>query len=515
MLQVVPARTGVPTARVDNRWIHSPYDPQREADRFVATALGDRRLGGRRRGGVIVVGAGLGYIAAAITDRYPGLTVCSVVLSDELAGYASRTDNPWWSPGSAISLPALLDRTFTDLDVVGLEAIEWHAGTAAFPDQANRATAAIHRWLTRRQASIVTTQAFGRLRLRNTVRNYLAIDHTYRLVPGSTPSRKAIVIAASGPSLDRSAPDIAAVRNQIVLWAPSSSTEALAERGLTPDLIIATDAGFYAGELAGAARRSGQVVAATLSSAPIARAGATVLVTEGEPAERALLETEPDTALAVPANGTVSGTALLLAESLGLGPVIFAGLDLCYDDLDSHARPHLSGQYGARAATRTYPALTDAFRRAQHTVTDGRLRRLRSLDTYAEWFADHCRGRADRFGMLLPRTDLPFRGATLETVRALPRTVSPPRLIPLARPPLPHRRETVGRLLDHYAALISRCDRADVDTDPLDDHELQQLSLSLDAQATVRARTAPDEMPREKLAVRLREQLDQLRRLTR
>jgi hypothetical protein len=402
MLEVVSARNGLPTATVNNRWLHSPYDPRREARRFAAHAI-DRP----HPRAIVVVGAELGYAAEQLAELYPSARVLSISLDQTLSGSSVYRPQAHWDPGDDESLAGRLDDTFSDLEIAGLEVVEWNSSIRAFPTQANRVRSVLRRWITRRQASIVTDQAFGNLRLRNTLRNYLFADRALRLELGTHARKKALVIAASGPSLEAALPALRALRHDVVLWAPASGLDALLTAGLVPDLVISTDAGFYAGEHLRPACASDLPVAATVSSAAVLHSLTPVLLSEGEPVERELFAGEERHIPTIPANGTVTGSALLLADRLGIQTVAFAGLDLVYADVRSHARPHLSERYRGVGASRLNPALSQAWHGVATATQEGRYRHLRSLDTYAEWFAEYCSARhGTTYGVSLPRRDL-------------------------------------------------------------------------------------------------------------
>ena len=112
--------------------------------------------------------------------------------------------------------------------------------------------------------------------------------------------------------------------------------------GLEPDIVVATDGGYWSRlhlyPLAAKPLPIASPLTALPSSAIYSGSGLLVL-DQGSFAESELLPFLCP-AVAVPPHGTVSGTAIQLAARLTDGPVIVAGLDLAsYGDMD-HARPH-------------------------------------------------------------------------------------------------------------------------------------------------------------------------------
>lgn len=89
----------------------------------------------------------------------------------------------------------------------------------------------------------------------------------------------------------------------------------------------------------------------------------------------------------------MAATALTLALSSTEGPVILAGLDLCFLDLHGHARPGTFQRLRLTSARRTDPfehqAFLSALQQAPRRLAPGPgpARSGLALDTYAGWFA--------------------------------------------------------------------------------------------------------------------------------
>src|SRR3954451_23393228 len=78
ILTVAPARSGVPTATVEGRAIHSAYDPRREAEawsRAQAAVCGAEEL-------IVVLGVGLLYHVEALRAGMPRDTSVVVIVPD-------------------------------------------------------------------------------------------------------------------------------------------------------------------------------------------------------------------------------------------------------------------------------------------------------------------------------------------------------------------------------------------------------------------------------------------------
>lgn len=103
-LSIQTAKSGMPTALVNSRYLHSAYDPVREADRWAEQRIKDCQPGET----IVVLGVGLLYHVQALRRMLPNDHVMMVVVPDlsELADcFAVRSLEGWgdrvmWLAGS-------------------------------------------------------------------------------------------------------------------------------------------------------------------------------------------------------------------------------------------------------------------------------------------------------------------------------------------------------------------------------------------------------------------------------
>jgi hypothetical protein len=388
MLERSTARNGQPIARIEGIHLHSSYDPEKEARRFVRQSLQQPNPSM-----ILLLGAGLGYLYREITRSFPTAAV-AVVFYHEAVWRAFTPALPpgtYWHPGESSTLLQFLRSRIHELEAEGLAVAEWPASARAFPEASLRANRALHQLFREIRGTLVTTAALGRRWLRNSLANFLGID---RIFPpaGGRPGRGPTVIAASGPSLQEGAGFLAAHRESIELWALPSSLEFLLSRDLVPDTVVMTDPSYYAFSHLQCAKGRRLHLTMPLSAAGGSwRISARVsLVNQETPVERVLLEQAGLTAPAVPAQGTVAATALLLALGRKKGPVIFTGLDFCFRDIFSHVRPNNFENWLAPGSDRLRSLHHRLFALAaeQAPTGEGRKRGSLVLDTYAGWFRE-------------------------------------------------------------------------------------------------------------------------------
>lgn len=397
-LLVARSKTGAPYAQVGTIRLHSAYDPMREARRFVEA------LPFREPPSVcVVLGEAFGYLSDALRARFSATRILAICYDQRLR-FEPRS-NGEWDPSCPETVDRFFDRVLSDLDVEGLEVIEWQPSAAAYPERARAAREAIAQTVRERTGSLSTIRAFGPRWARNAIVNFLSLEGLVELGRGARESGGfgmqaapggAVVIAASGPSLEEALPLLARKRHDLFLIALPSSLAALAAAGLCPDLVVATDAGYWASlHLAEMPRLSGGArppVAMPLSAARgVWRTGSRVaLLDQGGLFERALLALGTLPSLSVAANGTVAAVALEVALQLSDGPIVFAGLDLCFRDIHEHVRPHTFDFLWATGQSRLNPLCGTLVRRALDRAKEretGGERTSPAFRAYAGWLA--------------------------------------------------------------------------------------------------------------------------------
>jgi hypothetical protein len=414
MLEITPSRTGQPTAIHKGIRLHSLYDPVKEAKRFAA-----RSIAARDPATILLLGAGLGYLITALKAAYPHARLLVVHYSREISDRCSVLPETCWDPEQPAGLSAFLRSRIAELDTEGLVVLEWPASARMYPRLSAAANTAVRQLVQEHRGSLVTTMAMGRQWLLNGFINTASMDSF--LAVNSEAARLPIVIAASGPSLERAAPLLRSARSRFYLWALPSAVPFLIESGLDPDLVIVTDPGFFALyhlHPACGARGRPLKLAMPLSAATGAwRLNCSVYpVCQGNFFETALLELAGLSGPTILPRGTVAATALELGLHLGKSPIVFAGLDLCHLDIHSHARPNAFESFLTGRASRLEPLHSLLYARSLDQAPEkqrqgGRTYRTSlALRTYSGNLAES-RGR-DRIHRLNPSI-VPLEGMSV------------------------------------------------------------------------------------------------------
>jgi hypothetical protein len=472
MVRIFPAQSGSDTASWNDTLLHSRYDPVKEAYRFVRETPG---IEGKRL--CIVLEPGLGYVLDAVSSACPDMKI--VVLHLHEAFYkCNRRSWPSWCADGNLSIENFLSLTVEDDDLESLSFIEWPPARRAFPELASFVSERVLQYIRERQGSILTSGFFGRRWIRNSILNFMHLERFVTIQNGTPGRDRPVLVAASGPSLEPSLPIIAKLRDSLLLWALPSSLDALSHAGLRPDLIVLTDPGHYSAfHLFDTARNASKrfetdrtAVAMPLSAATgVWRLGLPVVPLSQEAFyETELLSEAGLRATTVPANGTVSGTALHLSRALRLKTVVFAGLDFCTSDIRSHVRPHAFERFDRDDASRLRPWYGRVLERTISSYPERKhgsgedLTRYRTsapLRTYAGWFSGAVEAGETVYRLEPSPIEIPgMRGIDTRELETLcqGRAHEPNRYLPVKTPTPGERVDAVRKVLDRWIRLLEQ-----------------------------------------------------------
>ncbi len=155
MIELFAARSGAPSLKVGGVAMHSPYDPVREAERFVRQSLGEEKPST-----VIVLGECLGHVTEAVARLRPGAVLIAAVIPRR-----SRRRRPcreWrsWHPGITAAVLPVPEDHLDELQVEGLRVLEWPPAAHAFPGVSRAANEAVRQVVQELNGSFVTTVGF-------------------------------------------------------------------------------------------------------------------------------------------------------------------------------------------------------------------------------------------------------------------------------------------------------------------------------------------------------------------
>ena len=356
--------------------LHSKYNPQTEAQRYIDALKIDKDINC-----FILIEPGMGYMIPILRNKRPDGKI--LVLHAD-AGFRTLPGvfqgDAVWYPDGETSAQEFLEAEL--LPAARIRLVEWRPSLNVYGCKFLDLVRESAEFIKRLEAGRRTDAFFGKRWVRNFFRNLALFQNTLMYRKMDIP----VVITGSGPSLEAVLPRIPALRDNIFIIAASSSLQALAAGGITPDLVISTDGGGWAlthlySLFRPITQKPGILALSLCAAVPSQCSALSVLpMNDGSLWQSMALHATGIPSVLIPQRGTVTASALELALELSNGPIFLAGMDLSVCDIRSHARPNGFDYLFFGTATRLRPVYTQYFIRSGNIKSGG------SLDVYAAWF---------------------------------------------------------------------------------------------------------------------------------
>ena len=360
--------------------LHSRYNPQAEADRYVNSLSLDDKIRY-----FILIEPGIGYMIASLKKRVPEAKIITLH-----AGELRANAPPEWHPGGGISVQEFLENEIPDSEASEIKMLEWRPAISVYGQAYLSLVEETIAFIKRIDANTRTTRVFGRRWFRNFIRNTGIIQKTFYPEPFSLP----LVITGAGPCLEDTIPLIQKETEKatVFILAASSSVMTLENKKLFPDMVISTDGGnwaalhlyecFRGGSLAESGKTLPYPIAISMTAALPSQCGTLPLlpISDGSLWQTLILKELNIPYITLPQRGTVSATAMDLAFLLTSGKIFIAGMDLANYDMRSHARPYSFDRLMEEKEQRMNPVYSQTFRRSFLLKAGG------SYAIYASWF---------------------------------------------------------------------------------------------------------------------------------
>ncbi len=382
------AKNGSKTCKIDKSFLHSSYNPEVEAERFVKSLAVPFNPSV-----VFAVEPGLSYCAEHLKKAFPKTRVYAIRFMEDFSRFDGLFSGGFtYSPSSPLEFEKKLSESFTEEELCSALFLEWPPSAKIFLNEMKSLSSSIKRILENARTVLVTKSAFSKRWFKNALVFSTNIKNVVSIKKGSEP----VAICAGGPSLEKSLGFLKKNRERLFVVALSSSLCALIENGIEPDLALSTDGGFWAkNHLEYAYQKHSFPVALSCEGAFPKKLAEKcrilpLLYSEGPgPAvcEKSFTDLDIPFERAV-RNGTVSGTALEFALEITEGPVFALGLDLECGGGKNHAEPNRNENFNRRNENRLSTCEKNTVSRTLNS---------KSLDIYREWFKENSEKVHERF----------------------------------------------------------------------------------------------------------------------
>lgn len=382
------SKNGAETCTVNNKFLHSSYNPQNEAERFVNSV--ECTFFPKA---VFINEPAMSYCIPFLRARFPDSKITAIRYSRVFDKWNDFFDDTlYFEPGKEQFFETqLFQKNGEDVLCASLF-LSWTPSANAFPEHEKNIWKSIKNTLQKCNALIATKSCFSRRWIKNAVTFCMNVKKTASIVPFHSP----VVIAASGPSIEGALSFLQKFRRKYILLCVSSALSILEKNNINPDFVLSTDGGWWAKVHLRPLEKNKIIPLALPPEAAcqknILHNSTIIPLDYSDGIESEILHIWTETCgiscLKAMRNGTVSGTAAELALSLTDGPVFACGLDLAENKGFQHAQPNMIETKASSTDTRI---LTTETRQAKSRFYSG------SLHIYRDWFSAESRRLAERF----------------------------------------------------------------------------------------------------------------------
>lgn len=262
--------------------------------------------------------------------------------------------------------------------------LSWQPSSKIFAKETETAWNALKLATEKARAVLFTRGYFSSRWICNAIKNCIHMKKNYTITKGNVP----VVVAASGPSLSGAIKILKEKRRGFFLIAVSSAVSVLIENKIIPDLCVTTDGGYWAKRhLDFISEKCMELGEKTFWAFPpeacvpqkICETENVLPLSYAHGMAKELLTLCGIKYTHAEENGTVSGTALMMALSITHGDIYFCGLDLAPSASMQHAQPNALEKINSMADTKIKPKET--------RIMSSRFSSSASLEIYRNWFS--------------------------------------------------------------------------------------------------------------------------------
>lgn len=377
---------------VGSFYLHSAYDPEKEAKEYVGAELTDPEINV-----VVVAGFGLGYLVQALCQSCNARTRISVieprldllitalssrdltdVLSDERIRIIAQEDI-----GQAIK------ETVAELSPEKLKAWKLIASPPqmrlhknylqTFVDQLGSA-------INVQISSLTTSFNLSELFLRNTLTNLNIAANSPGVIhfKDCWKNRPAVIVAA-GPSLNKQLPLLREIQHNILIIAADKTWSILQKAGIKAHIVVAIDPRSPPAWEIEPSDDVWFLVASSCNPVTVSSKSSTHIISFATPAHEAILKPMIGERGCLPSGGSVANNAFSFAKLMGAAPVILIGQDLAYTGGASHA----TGYFNLNSLDNMKATQKDNGYREIEGYWGDRVHTDRQLDSFRKWYEDY------------------------------------------------------------------------------------------------------------------------------
>lgn len=344
-IEILASKSNCPTAKEGGKFLHSAYNPLREAEQATKSA----KSSVPDCNGCTFFSCGLGYAAISYANLFPNDTI--IIVENDPRYFFTALSLVDWEPlfkhaNFIIALGTGIDSVVSLIEhTSGLKHTAICENTAQSQHAADYFSALrslIERNKRKVEINASTLEKFSKLWLRNTCRNlhFLAETDGVNIYKDSCPKDLPCVILAAGPTLEEALPHLAELKKRSILIAVDTALRACLRAGVEPDFVILADPQYYAyRHIAGLKSPSSILITESAAYPAVFRFECKKIVMCASlfPLGQ-YIEKQIGSKGELVAGGSVSTTAWDFARFIGAKEIFCAGLDLGYPGFQTHIK---------------------------------------------------------------------------------------------------------------------------------------------------------------------------------
>lgn len=334
-VSLITAKNGETTATINNLYLHSFYNPTKEAQRFVDSLSVDYTPPF-----IILVEPGIGYCIPPLREKFPKSKIIIIRLSEELIKYNNQGDIIINYFDKQIDLYTKFNEIMTEGNLINSLFLQWPPSSTIFKELLYNFSIDIKNCFEKAKTILITRENFEKKWFLNSISFINYSKHLYKL---NKKIKSQILIISSGPSLKDTISIIKNNQKYLFIIALSSAIKVCLNNDIIPDLVITTDGGYWAGQHLKSLYKFNIPVAIPVEAfiqRSLLNNIKTIPLDYGDGISSLLLKNMGIKTMSAKRNGTVSGTALEFALENSESDIYIAGLDLATQKGFQHCQPN-------------------------------------------------------------------------------------------------------------------------------------------------------------------------------
>lgn len=391
------AKNGSETCSFKGKFLHSKYNPDKEAEIFVENAEIQKNSSF-----ILITEPCISYIAKKIKEKFPESKLAVIRYSHNFDSFNSEFDCViYLADGNSVE--NISKKIFSELitkigetNLLCSTFLQWVPAANAFPEINEKVWNGIKSAVEYSRTTLFTNSYFSKRWFLNSIKNLVLTENFYQLNRTNLP----VIIAASGRSLENCLTFLKNERKRFFLICVSSAISVLLKNNIIPDFVLSTDGGFWAKKHLESLKNYPKIPIALAIEAAcptfLLKTNPIIILEYCDGFSKNLLDNLNLRFDPAERNGTVSGTAVLLAQKLTEKNIYVCGLDLHNSKGFQHTLPNALEIFNAKNDNKISGS---ALRAAKSEFNSG------SLKIYENWFSDDKRnfcGRVFRLSKNFP-----------------------------------------------------------------------------------------------------------------